>query len=91
MTLSVRSSSSLTAQAPWLVGVLSNDALLPLSYLQSFLGSRINQAKNALQLFLRSLPFGTKFNIVSFGTKHSSLFPESVPFDDERYVSASPW
>jgi uncharacterized protein YegL len=38
-------------------------------------GSKIAQAVSALQLFLRSLPADCHFNIVSFGSHHTLLFP----------------
>ena len=43
----------------------------------------------ALQLFLRGLPEGSMFNIVSFGTRHSSLWPKSVPYDDTHLAAAT--
>eukprot|EP01106_Pelomyxa_sp_JSP_P013446 TRINITY_DN401_c0_g1_i4.p1 TRINITY_DN401_c0_g1~~TRINITY_DN401_c0_g1_i4.p1 ORF type:complete len:630 (-),score=139.78 TRINITY_DN401_c0_g1_i4:111-2000(-) len=51
-------------------------------------GSRISQAKNALQLFLRSLKMGTYFNIVSFGSSFVKLFPRSVVYSDTSFSSA---
>lgn len=40
------------------------------------LGHQIPNLKSALQLFLCSLPVGVKFNICSFGSHHTFLFPE---------------
>lgn len=42
----------------------------------SMQGSKITNLRSALQLFLKSLPVGVKFNICSFGSHHSFLFPE---------------
>jgi hypothetical protein len=55
----------------------------------SMAGSRMNQTKNALQIFLRSLPVGTKFNIVGFGDTYEKLFPSSVFFDDRSLNTAT--
>jgi len=55
----------------------------------SMAGSRIKQARSALQLFLRSLPEGTKFNIVSFGDHHRKLFPTSVTYDETTFATAT--
>ncbi|KAK4226212.1 von Willebrand factor A domain-containing protein 5A [Podospora fimiseda] len=38
-------------------------------------GNRIPDLKTALQLFLKSLPVGVKFNVCSFGSHHEFLFP----------------
>ena len=38
-------------------------------------GSRIDSAKEALLLLLKSLPVGCSFNIVSFGSSFELLFP----------------
>ena len=42
-------------------------------------GTSIAEARNALQLCLRSLTEGTHFNIVGFGSSFELLFPESRP------------
>ena len=39
----------------------------------SMYGSRIRKAREALILFMRSLPQGCLFSIISFGTDHSYL------------------
>ena len=57
----------------------------------SMAGSRMKQAKNALQLFLRSIPsepHDVRFNIVSFGSKFESLFPRSVSYNEENFKYA---
>ena len=38
------------------------------------MGNRMKNAKEALFLFLKSLPADCYFNIVSFGSSYSSLF-----------------
>ena len=52
-------------------------------------GDRINAAKEALLLLLKSLPVGCSFNIVSFGSSHQLLFPEgSRPYSKESLDEA---
>lgn len=52
-------------------------------------GSSIAEARNALQLCLRSLGGEQLFNIIGFGTHHRLLFPESRRYDDESLAAAS--
>jgi Ca-activated chloride channel family protein len=52
-------------------------------------GTSIAEARNALQLCLRSLPEGTRFNIVGFGSEFHMLFPESRPYSEETLAAAS--
>jgi hypothetical protein len=47
-------------------------------------GNRIENAKKALVLFIKSLPEDTYFNVVSFGSEYTSLFPASVFYGDEK-------
>jgi hypothetical protein len=43
---------------------------------------KIDYAKEATKLFVQSLPAGCKFNIVSFGSNYTSLFPSSADYTD---------
>jgi hypothetical protein len=52
-------------------------------------GSSIEEARNALQLCLRSLPAGILFNIVGFGSTFQKLFPKSRPYDEKSLADAS--
>ncbi|KAL1591931.1 hypothetical protein SLS60_011523 [Paraconiothyrium brasiliense] len=51
-------------------------------------GTRIELARKALQIFLRSLPVGTMFNICSFGSSYSFLWPRSVFYSQETLDQA---
>ncbi len=55
----------------------------------SMAGSRMNNVKETLQVFLRSLPEGTLFNIVGFGTKFEKLFPQSVEYNEKSLKTAT--
>jgi len=52
-------------------------------------GTSIAEARNALQLSLRSLTAGNRFNIVGFGSTYEVLFPESRPYDEKSLAEAS--
>jgi len=52
-------------------------------------GTSIAEARNALQLCLRSLREGSWFNVVSFGSRHEMLFSESRPYGDESLRQAT--
>jgi Ca2+-binding EF-hand superfamily protein len=52
-------------------------------------GAPIRMAKNALQLFLRSLPRNCRFNIVGFGSRCDFLFEQAVDYDGESLQRAS--
>eukprot|EP01113_Clastostelium_recurvatum_P036400 TRINITY_DN517_c0_g1_i6.p1 TRINITY_DN517_c0_g1~~TRINITY_DN517_c0_g1_i6.p1 ORF type:complete len:798 (-),score=137.04 TRINITY_DN517_c0_g1_i6:236-2629(-) len=54
----------------------------------SMSGSKMSAVRDTLRLFLRSIPPGTLFNIVSFGTSFSSLFPSSVKYDQGSLATA---
>ncbi|RHZ61182.1 hypothetical protein Glove_349g87 [Diversispora epigaea] len=51
-------------------------------------GDPIKKAKEALELILRSLPEDCVFNVVSFGSEFTSLFPESKPYTEETFKTA---
>ncbi|KAK4140055.1 von Willebrand factor type A domain-containing protein [Dichotomopilus funicola] len=56
----------------------------------SMMGSNIANLKTALQLFLKSLPVGVKFNICSFGSRHEFLFPDgSQTYDQSSLKKAT--
>jgi hypothetical protein len=46
-------------------------------------GKRIEQATQALILFLMSLPQDSYFNVISFGSKFERMFPKSQKYSDE--------
>jgi Ca-activated chloride channel family protein len=52
-------------------------------------GTSIEEVRNALQLCLRSLIAGCRFNVVGFGSNYESLFPENRAYDDASLAAAS--
>ena len=51
-------------------------------------GHRIKVAKDALSLFIRSIPPNSKFNIVSFGSSHEFMYPNSVEYNNDNMQDA---
>nr|XP_022326522.1 von Willebrand factor A domain-containing protein 5A-like isoform X3 [Crassostrea virginica] len=51
-------------------------------------GDRIEKAKETLLLLLKSLPVNCIFNIVSFGSTYSFLFPTSQEYNEENLRKA---
>lgn len=51
-------------------------------------GKRIEKAKEALILFIKSLPQDTYFNVVSFGSGSQTMFKSSVKYNDKEIDSA---
>ena len=47
-------------------------------------GSYIKSAGETLVLFLKSIPPGCSFNIIGFGSRYTSLFPNSVEYHQEN-------
>ncbi|KAF2683098.1 hypothetical protein K458DRAFT_369278 [Lentithecium fluviatile CBS 122367] len=54
----------------------------------SMAGNNITLVKQALQIFLKSLPVGVMFNICSFGSSFSFLWPKSVAYSQETLDQA---
>ncbi|CAG8664095.1 18057_t:CDS:2, partial [Racocetra fulgida] len=54
----------------------------------SMVEAPIRKAAQALELFLRSLPEDSFFNVVSFGSHYDSLFPKSQP-NSQSAISAA--
>jgi hypothetical protein len=46
-------------------------------------GNRISQARQALVIFLRSLPSDSYFNVISFGSSYEKMYPKSVRYEDQ--------
>ena len=49
----------------------------------SMWGKPIAVAKEAMKLFIRSLPPGSKFNIISFGSEHEKVFPSALEYTQD--------
>ncbi|KAK8834521.1 von Willebrand factor A domain-containing protein 5A [Tritrichomonas musculus] len=49
----------------------------------SMRGDSIKKAGECLEIFIRSLPSESYFNIIQFGTRFESLFENSVKYDEE--------
>ena len=47
-------------------------------------GEFIKSASETLVLFLKSIPPGCYFNVIGFGSRYESLFPRSVPYDQQN-------
>ena len=52
-------------------------------------GSYIRSARETLVLFLKSLPEGSFFNIIGFGSDYKKLFPKSVAYSQETLDKAT--
>eukprot|EP00928_Gymnodinium_smaydae_P079761 TRINITY_DN63614_c0_g1_i1.p1 TRINITY_DN63614_c0_g1~~TRINITY_DN63614_c0_g1_i1.p1 ORF type:complete len:784 (+),score=103.83 TRINITY_DN63614_c0_g1_i1:94-2445(+) len=65
------------------------DAVFVLDCSGSMNGLRIQQAKRALSIFLRSLPADCFFNIVLFGSSFKTLYDESKAYDETSLQEAS--
>ncbi|TGZ80076.1 hypothetical protein EX30DRAFT_364855 [Ascodesmis nigricans] len=49
---------------------------------------KMNQLKSALRVFLKSIPLGCYFNIISFGSRHTSLWKKSKKYSGEALKEA---
>jgi hypothetical protein len=52
-------------------------------------GAQLDSVKSALQLLLRSLPTGTYFNFIAFGSTFNKLYPTSVEYNDKTLTEAT--
>ncbi|KAM3511248.1 hypothetical protein MY11210_005117 [Beauveria gryllotalpidicola] len=52
-------------------------------------GTRLPNLKSSLPVFLRSLPVGVLFNICSFGSSHSFLWPKSQAYSQKTLDEAA--
>ncbi len=64
------------------IDTAANEFIFILDRSGSMNGVRIKQAKVALIIFLKSLPPGSYFNVVSFGSSFEQLFNNSKPYED---------
>ena len=54
----------------------------------SMRGQSMEMAKEALQVFLHSLPINSYFNIIVFGSRYEKMFDESKKYDDDTLSTA---
>ena len=50
----------------------------------SMSGTRIQKAREALALFLKSLPEDSYFNVISFGSSSAKMFPKSEQYKVDK-------
>jgi hypothetical protein len=55
----------------------------------SMTGASIAAVKQAMGLLLRSLSTNARFNVISFGSTFTSVFPESMPYTDASLEEAA--
>lgn len=55
----------------------------------SMQGTKMKRTVDTMQIFLRSLSPGVRFNIVSFGSSFSLLFPQSKDYDEASLAEAT--
>jgi uncharacterized protein with von Willebrand factor type A (vWA) domain len=55
----------------------------------SMQGAPMENTKNCLQIFLRSLPEGAMFNVYNFDSGFASVWPTSKPYNDINLQAAS--
>ena len=51
-------------------------------------GELMKKAARAVELLLRSIPEDCYFNVVSFGSRHDSLFPKSQLYSESSFSKA---
>jgi hypothetical protein len=68
---------------------MPSDVIFVVDRSGSMEGRSIEEVRNALQLCLRSLHEGCRFNIVGFGSTSEALFPESRAYDQASLDVAS--
>jgi hypothetical protein len=66
----------------------SGEFILLLDRSGSMNGRAIDKAKEATELFVKSLPERSLFNIISFGGSHTPIFPSSVPYTEGNVKEA---
>lgn len=54
----------------------------------SMYGKPMKLANDALELFLHSIPLGSKFNVVSFGSRYEKMFVRSQLYTEESLKRA---
>jgi len=64
--------------------IKANEFIFLLDRSGSMSGARILLALEALKLFVHSLPVGSKFNIVSYGSNYNKMFDASVDYTEEN-------
>jgi hypothetical protein len=54
----------------------------------SMMGEKNDALVSALKIFIKSLPFGVRFNICAFGNGFEFLWPKSQAYDEENVTAA---
>ncbi len=88
-TNSGRIAAAITFRPMFVTARVPSDIVFVIDRSGSMQGSSIEQVRNALQICLRSLESGCRFNIVGFGSTFESLFSECQPYDERSLAEAS--